>query len=100
MSIERNLRQTQWGAMRTDVQWYFIRLSPEIYFADRAPMTARTFHLEREDMGNAFSDGINNETYYQTGIRGVQDLGKPVFVGYATYPESVGNISINFIIWF
>jgi hypothetical protein len=60
-------------------------------------MTARTFHLEREDMGNAFSDGINNETYYQTGIRGVQDLGKPVFVGYATYPESVGNISINFI---
>jgi hypothetical protein len=68
-----------------------------IYFADRAPMTARTFHLEREDMGNAFSDGINNETYYQTGIRGVQDLGKPVFVGYATYPESVGNISINFI---
>jgi hypothetical protein len=67
-----------------------------IYFADRAAVQNRTFHLEREDMGNAFSDGINNETYYQTGIRAVQDLGKPVFVGYSAYPDSVGNFTINF----
>jgi hypothetical protein len=67
-----------------------------IYFADRAAVQNRTFHLEREDMGNAFTDGINNETYYQTGIRGVQDIGKPVFVGYSAYPDSVGNFTFTY----
>lgn len=68
-----------------------------IYFADRAAVQNRTFRLEREDMGNAFTDGINNETYYQTGIKGLQDIGKPVFVGYSAYPDSVGNFTFTYL---
>jgi hypothetical protein len=56
-----------------------------------------TFHLEREDMGNVFSDGIGVETYYLTGIRPAAGLGKPMFVGYSAYPANVGSFTINIL---
>lgn len=74
----------------------------------------QSFHLGREDNGTIFTDGINNETYYLTGMKNVtgvtslttshpsqafiysHDLpNKHVFVGYSNYPTVVGSVTLN-----